>query len=71
MLESNYANPNFSTKHLMKDIDLFIDEAKSTSLNLSGVEGVRDIIDTAMKMSLSDADYSSIFSAINSSTDGA
>jgi 3-hydroxyisobutyrate dehydrogenase len=71
MLESNYANPNFPTKHLMKDIDLFIDEAKSTSLNLSSIEGVRDIIDVAMKMSFSDADYSSIFSAINSSTDGA
>lgn len=71
MLEGDYANANFPTKHLMKDVDLFIAEAKSTSLNLSSIQGVRDIIDMAMKMSFGNADYSSIFSAINASTDGA
>ncbi|GAB1537712.1 NAD(P)-dependent oxidoreductase [Scytonema sp. NUACC21] len=66
MLEGNYANPNFPTKHLMKDTDLFISEAKSAGLNVAGIEGVRDILERAMKMSFSNADYSSIFSAINS-----
>jgi 3-hydroxyisobutyrate dehydrogenase len=65
MLEGNYANPNFPTKHLMKDTDLFIEEAKSAGLNVSSIEGVREIIETAMKMSLSNADYSSVFSAIS------
>ncbi|MEC4814256.1 MAG: NAD(P)-dependent oxidoreductase [Scytonema sp. PMC 1069.18] len=64
MLEGNYANPNFPTKHLMKDTDLFIEEAKSTGLNVSSIEGVKEILETAMKMSLSNADYSSIFSVI-------
>ncbi len=66
MLEGNYDNPNFPTKHLMKDTELFISEAKSAGLNVASLEGVREIIERAMKMSFSNADYSSIFSAVNS-----
>jgi 3-hydroxyisobutyrate dehydrogenase len=66
MLEGNYDNPNFPTKHLMKDTDLFISEAKSAGLNVASLEGVREVIERAIKMSFSNADYSSLFSAINS-----
>jgi 3-hydroxyisobutyrate dehydrogenase len=65
MLDGNYANPNFPTKHLMKDTDLFITEAKSVGLNVSSIEGVQQILAEAIKMSLSNADYSSLFSVIN------
>jgi 3-hydroxyisobutyrate dehydrogenase len=68
MLDGNYCNPNFPTKHLMKDTDLFITEAKSLGLNVSSIEGVQEILEAAIKMSLSNADYSSLFSAINSDT---
>ena len=64
MLDGNYANPNFPTKHLMKDTDLFIDEAKSVGLNVSSIEGVQQILAEAIKMSFSNADYSSLFSVI-------
>lgn len=64
MLEGNYSNPNFPTKHLLKDTDLFIDEARSAGLNLNSIEGVRDILEMAIKMSFSEADYSSLFVAI-------
>lgn len=63
MLERNYSNPNFPTKHLMKDTDLFIAEAKSAGLNVSSIEGVRRILEMAVKMSSED-DYSSLFSAV-------
>ncbi|PMB41085.1 hydroxyacid dehydrogenase [Fischerella thermalis CCMEE 5205] len=66
MLDSNYANPNFPTKHLMKDTDFFIEEAKAASLNVSSIEGVRKILEMAMKMSFAHEDYSSIFSVIKS-----
>lgn len=66
MLDSNYANPNFPTKHLMKDTDFFIEEAKAASLNISSIEGVRKILEMAMKMSFAHEDYSSIFSVIKS-----
>ncbi len=64
MVDGNYANPNFPTKHLLKDTDFFIEEAKLADLNVSSIEGVREILEMAMKMSLEYADYSSIFSAI-------
>jgi 3-hydroxyisobutyrate dehydrogenase-like beta-hydroxyacid dehydrogenase len=64
MLEENYANPNFPTKHLLKDTDLFISEAKALGLDLSSIESVRQILYTAVKMSFAHDDYSSIFSAI-------
>jgi 3-hydroxyisobutyrate dehydrogenase len=64
MLTGNYANPNFPTKHLLKDTDLFISEAKSRGLDLSSIKGVRHILQTAVKMSFADADYSSLFSII-------
>ncbi|MBR8835294.1 MAG: NAD(P)-dependent oxidoreductase [Stigonema ocellatum SAG 48.90 = DSM 106950] len=66
MLDGNYTNPNFPTKHLMKDTDLFIAEAKSVGLNVSSIEGVREILEIAIKMSFANEDYSSLFSAINS-----
>ncbi|MUG95963.1 NAD-binding protein [Scytonema sp. UIC 10036] len=66
MLEGNYDNPNFPTKHLMKDTELFLSEAKSAGLNVASLEGVREVIERAMKMSFSNADYSALFSTINS-----
>ncbi|MDB9346244.1 NAD(P)-dependent oxidoreductase [Nodularia spumigena] len=65
MLDGNYTNPNFPTKHLLKDTDLFISEAKSLGLDLVSIEAVRQLVQTAVKMSFANDDYSSIFSAIN------
>ncbi|NWF58212.1 MAG: NAD(P)-dependent oxidoreductase [Fischerella sp.] len=64
MLDGNYANPNFPTKHLMKDTDFFIEEAKTAGLNVNSIEGVKKILEMAMKMSFAHEDYSSIFSVI-------
>jgi 3-hydroxyisobutyrate dehydrogenase-like beta-hydroxyacid dehydrogenase len=44
MLNRNYSDPNFLTKHLMKDTDLFIAEAESVGLDVSSIEGVRKIL---------------------------
>ncbi len=64
MLNRNYSDPNFPTKHLMKDTDLFIAEAESVGLDVSSIEGVRKILERAMNK-FSEEDYSSLFSAIN------
>lgn len=65
MVERNYDNPNFPTKHLLKDINLFITEAQASGLNISGAEGVRQIIEAAISQGFADADYSALFSAID------
>jgi 3-hydroxyisobutyrate dehydrogenase len=62
MLDRNYDNPNFPIKHLRKDIDLFIEAAKASGLEVDGVEGVRQILLKAM--TFAELDYAALFSAI-------
>ncbi|MDT8384362.1 MAG: NAD(P)-dependent oxidoreductase [Gammaproteobacteria bacterium] len=65
MLERDYANPNFPTRHLLKDTELFIDAAADQGLTTVGLEGVRDIIALALAKGLADADYSAINEVIH------
>lgn len=65
MLERNFANPNFPTKHLLKDTNLFLTEAEVAGLNVSSLEGVRKVLEMAQQLGLAEADYSSLFAAIN------
>jgi 3-hydroxyisobutyrate dehydrogenase len=65
MVDGNYSNPNFPTKHLLKDTDLFLTEAQSVALNVSSLEGVRQVLEMAQQLGLSEEDYSSLFAAIN------
>ena len=64
MQESNYANPNFPTKHLMKDTNLFLKEAAALGLNASSLEGVKSLLEAALKLGTADDDYSSLFEGI-------
>lgn len=65
MRDRDFSNPNFPTKHLLKDTNLIINQAAELGLNTSHLEGVKQIIETALTMGLDDLDYSSIYSAIN------
>ena len=65
MRDRDFTNPNFPTKHLLKDTNLIIHQAAELGLNTSHLEGVKKIIETALTMGLDDLDYSSIYSAIN------
>ena len=65
MLDGNYANPNFPTKHLLKDTNLFLTEAEAVGQNVNSLEGVRKVLEIAQQLGLSEADYSSLFAAIN------
>lgn len=67
MLEENYENPNFPTKHLLKDTNLFLQEASAMGLNASLLEGVREILEKTQAQGLADADYSALFAAIKPS----
>lgn len=68
MVQRNYANPNFPTKHLAKDVDLFLRSAQPLGLNVSGLEGISKILDYALSIGLGDGDYSALFSAVNPDT---
>lgn len=66
MVEQNYDNPNFPTKHLLKDTKLFLTEAEASGLQIDSLAGVRQILEMACSMGLADADYSALFAAVNS-----
>jgi 3-hydroxyisobutyrate dehydrogenase len=64
MVESNFTNPNFPTKHLLKDTKLFLNQAQSLGLNIDGLEGIKNIIEKTLELGLGDEDYSAIYEAI-------
>ena len=66
MRDRNYDNPNFPTKHLLKDTELFINQAQGEGMNISSIEGAKKILEIAITSGFADADYSSLFSAIAS-----
>jgi 3-hydroxyisobutyrate dehydrogenase len=63
MLNRNFEHPNFPTKHLKKDMDLFIRTAIAQNLRVDSAEGVQKILADAG--GLADTDYSALFSIIS------
>jgi 3-hydroxyisobutyrate dehydrogenase len=65
MLERDYDNPNFPTRHLLKDTELFLDAAADHGLTAAALEGVRDVVAIALAKGLADTDYSAINEVIH------
>lgn len=65
MLDRNYENPNFPTKHLAKDMGLFLTETQSLKLNPELVAAVQTILSKTLDLGLADKDYSALFSAVS------
>jgi 3-hydroxyisobutyrate dehydrogenase len=65
MIDRNYDNPNFPTKHLLKDTDLFLDMAAELDLDSSSLVGIKKIIAKSIELGLAEGDYSAIFEAVD------
>ena len=65
LLTRDYQHPNFSTRHLLKDAELFLREASGYALTTSGLEGIRPLLERTIEQGLGDSDYSAIFEVIN------
>jgi 3-hydroxyisobutyrate dehydrogenase len=65
MLDRDYDNPNFPTRHLAKDIDLFLREAREVNLQPAVLEGVSRLVKMTLDDGLSDMDYSALFNVIS------
>lgn len=65
LLERNYHNPNFSTRHLLKDVRLILAEAKTCGLSTSGLDGVLPLLSHAINEGSGDLDYSAVYDAVN------
>ncbi|MEM6836478.1 MAG: NAD(P)-dependent oxidoreductase [Cyanobacteria bacterium P01_C01_bin.120] len=65
MCDRNFANPNFPTKHLLKDMRLFAQAAESAELEPELAESVAAVVQKAIAQGLADADYSALYAAVN------
>jgi 3-hydroxyisobutyrate dehydrogenase len=64
MLERDYDRPNFPTRHLLKDVRLFLDEADGLDLGVDALVGIERILTRAVDRGLGSADYSALFEAV-------
>ncbi|HKO30113.1 MAG TPA: NAD(P)-dependent oxidoreductase [Nitrospiraceae bacterium] len=65
LLTRDYQHPNFSTRHLLKDAELFLREASGYALTTSSLEGIRPVLERTIAQGLGDSDYSAIFEVVN------
>lgn len=63
-LDRDFGTANFSTRHLLKDIRLFIDDAKAAGLNTDALEGIERITSLTVENGMDFMDYSSIYQQI-------
>ena len=57
MLDHNYADPNFSTALLRKDLRLFLEEATTAGLQDQGLSGLLSLLEQAKGTELDEQDY--------------
>lgn len=79
MLKREFAHPNFPLRHLLKDLDLFIQSAQAQGLNTTTLTGLREMLargsaaqgdmvrggTTPGQDSAAEADYSGLYNLIN------
>lgn len=63
-LQRNFGKANFSTRHLLKDVRLFIEDAKAAGLNTDALEGIERITSMTVESGMQLMDYSSIYQTI-------
>jgi 3-hydroxyisobutyrate dehydrogenase len=59
-LTGDYANPNFPTAHLRKDLLLFLQAARGLGLETAGLEGLAALLERATAAGLDELDYSAL-----------
>lgn len=65
MLNRNFSDPNFPTKHLAKDTRLFLEVGEKLRLDTTALEGINRLLDKAMAMGMENTDYSALYAAIS------
>jgi 3-hydroxyisobutyrate dehydrogenase len=64
MMAGNYENPNFPSKHLLKDMNLFSREAETMGIDAQLSQAVSQVVEQAIAQGLADSDYSALFEAV-------
>lgn len=65
LAERQYAQPNFSTRHLLKDVDLCLAAAEQAGLSTDGLQGVRSLLTDTLARGLGEVDYSALYERVD------
>lgn len=65
LLDRRYDHPNFSARHLLKDIDLCRETAARLNVQTGGLDGVRALVAETVRQGWAEADYSALFEVIS------
>ncbi len=63
IIDGNY-NPNFYTKHMLKDINLLIETAQAQGINLPVMNAVRELYNEAISKGYENEDYCAIYKVL-------
>jgi 3-hydroxyisobutyrate dehydrogenase len=65
MNKRNFSNPNFPLKHLLKDVNLMLDDFEKENVNVSPLRGVQHAVLKGIELGFGEDDYSAIYNGIN------
>ena len=65
MIDRDFTAPNFPTKHLAKDTNLFLSVAEQLGLETCALEGISQLLDKTLEQGLANTDYSALYSAVS------
>ncbi len=65
MLSGDFTKPNFPTKHLAKDTQLFLTVAKRLGLETCALAGIDQLLNKTLDLGLAETDYSAVYAGIH------
>jgi 3-hydroxyisobutyrate dehydrogenase len=63
MMQRDFRNPNFPVKHMLKDVNLMLEDFGDASIDTAPLAGVCALLETAMNNGDQDMDYSALYNA--------
>jgi 3-hydroxyisobutyrate dehydrogenase len=65
LIKRDYHHPNFSSRHLLKDVLLFSREAAARGLTVDALDGLSQVLERGITKGLGELDYSALFDVVN------
>ena len=64
LLARDYARPNFSTRHLLKDVELCLNASRDANVATPVLAAIHGLLEETVGQGLRDVDYSSVFETV-------
>lgn len=65
MMERDFSDPHFPVSHMLKDVDLVLEEAGRYQLGTESLRGIRTIVARALEMGFVEEDYSALYNGVH------